>query len=92
MAELKRSNGEKNSALLKKIDDLKNSDETYVIFGIFSTEWGDHMVPINDMAGEDGSFAGSIIKSSGNDTNWDNRFDSNNLVGVRYFEMKTEIE
>jgi hypothetical protein len=87
MGEVLQGKAGDNSLVTNKLSALKESDKTYAVFGLFSTAYGDHMVPVNDTA-ENGSFAGSIIKSSANDTNYDNRFDSENLVGIRYFEVQ----
>lgn len=78
-----------NKAATAKLEDLKKSTDKYAVFGIFSTAYGDHMVPLNDVA-TDGSFKDSIVKSGKNDTNWDNRFDSSKLVGIRYFKIENE--
>jgi RHS repeat-associated protein len=75
-----------NSSVLAKLDDLKNSDDTYAVFGVFKTDYGDHMVPLNDTA-QNNSFKDSIVKSSENDTNSDNRFDESNLKEIRYFKI-----
>jgi len=75
-----------NSSILAKLDELKSSGDTYVVFGVFSTAYGDHMVPLNDTA-QNNSFKDSIVKSSENDTNWDNRFDMSNLKEIRYFKV-----
>jgi len=78
-----------NSAVLAKLDELKSSDDTYAVFGIFTTDYGNHMVPLNDTA-QNSSFKDSIIKSSGNDTNLDNRFNQGNLIEIRYFKINEE--
>jgi hypothetical protein len=81
------SKGKDNSNVLNKLNELKDSEDTYAVFGIFTTEFGDHMVPLNDIAGDDKSFSDAIVKSSQSDDNWDNRFDEKNLVEIRFFKI-----
>jgi len=78
-----------NKEATKELDILKASKKEFVVFGIFKTQYGNHMVPLNDTA-KDNSYNNSKVKSSKNDTNWDNRFDATQLVEIRFFEIKED--
>ena len=76
-----------NKEAIKKLDVLKASKKEYVVFGIFKTKYGNHMVPLNDTA-QNNTYNDSKVKSSKNDTNWDKRFDATQLMEIRFFEIK----
>jgi len=87
MGTTSRGTAKDNSSVLAKLSDLKKSDDTYAVFGLFDTDWGPHMVPINDTA-VNGSFKDTVTKSSQNDNDYDKRFNSGNLREIRYFKIE----